>query len=93
MSDAASDAAVPAPRAGQATPGDVVEIRVKGDLDGYALSLFDGFDHVVEPVTTTVRGVVADEEQLADLCRRVRDAGLELVSLRRLPSEAGSSQP
>ena len=69
------------------TGGDVVEIRVKGDLDGYALSLFEGFDHVVEPVTTTVRGLVADEQQLTDLCRRVRDAGLELVSLRRLPAE------
>lgn len=69
----------------------VVEIRVAGEVGGYALSLFDGFEHVVEPVSTTMRGQIADEHELAELCRRIRDAGLELVSLRRLlPEEEGA---
>lgn len=69
------------------TAGDMVEIRVEGVTGKYALSLFEGFDHVVEPVTTTLRGRVTGEQELTELCRRVRDAGLRLVSLRRLPTD------
>ena len=66
--------------------GDEVEIRIVGPIGDYALSLFAGFDHVFEPATTTVRGYVTDEHELAELCHRLRDTGLELVSLRRVPA-------
>lgn len=65
----------------------VVEIRVAGAAGPYALSLFQGFDHVVEPVTTTMRGSVGGSDELNELCHRLRDAGIELVSLRRLDRE------
>jgi hypothetical protein len=64
-----------------------VQIRVVGDLGGYGRSLFEGFTSMVEPVTTTLVGDVADDEELAALRHRIRDAGLELVSIRELSDE------
>jgi hypothetical protein len=66
-------------------PGQVVEVRVQGEIGDFGLTVFAGFDYMLEPVTTTLRGVIDDEESLAGLCCRIRDAGLELVSLRRMP--------
>jgi hypothetical protein len=60
----------------------VVEIRVTGAVGELGMAGFEGFTSVVEPVSTTLRGPVRDEAQLADLVRRVRDAGLDLVSFR-----------
>ena len=60
----------------------VVEIRVSGVVGALSLASFEGFTSVVEPVSTTLRGPVRDETELADLVRRVRDAGLDLVSFR-----------
>ena len=60
----------------------VVEIRVTGVVGELSLASFEGFTSVVEPVSTTLRGPVRDEAELADLVRRVRDAGLDLVSFR-----------
>lgn len=65
--------------------GEVVEIRVQGDIGDFAPAAFRGFDYVVEPVTTTLRGHIDDEDALTQLCHRIRDAGLDLVSLRRIP--------
>jgi hypothetical protein len=64
-----------------------VQIRVVGDLHGYGRSLFQGFTSMVEPVTTTLVGDVEDDEELAALRHRIRDAGLELVSIRELPDD------
>jgi len=64
-----------------------VQIRVVGDLEGYGRSLFQGFTSMVEPVTTTLVGDVADDAELAALRHRIRDAGLELVSIRELSDE------
>lgn len=64
-----------------------VQIRVVGDLGGYGRSLFEGFTSMVEPVTTTLVGDVADDEELAALRHRIRDAGLELVSIRELDDD------
>lgn len=71
------------------TSGGEFEIRLKGEIGEHSLSIFDGFDHSVEPVTTLVRGTVADKQELADICRRIRDAGFELISLRRLSGDPG----
>ncbi|HET7431079.1 MAG TPA: hypothetical protein VFJ89_06200 [Nocardioides sp.] len=70
-----------------------IEIRVVGDLGGYGHSLFDGFTSMVEPVTTTLLGDVADDAELAALRHRIRDAGLELVSIRELVAEVGGEPP
>jgi hypothetical protein len=60
----------------------VVEIRVTGVVGTLSMAWFEGFTSAVEPVSTTLRGPVRDEAELADLVRRVRDAGLDLVSFR-----------
>lgn len=60
----------------------VVEIRVTGVVGTLSMAAFEGFTSVVEPVSTTLRGPVRDEAELADLVRRVRDSGLDLVSFR-----------
>jgi len=78
-----------------------IQIRVVGDLEGYGRSLFEGFTSMVEPVTTTLVGDVTDDEELAALRHRIRDAGLELISIRELPddlrvepqAEPGETQP
>ena len=60
----------------------VVEIRVTGVVGELGMAGFEGFTSVVEPVSTTLRGPVRDEAEVAELVRRVRDAGLDLVSFR-----------
>jgi hypothetical protein len=64
-----------------------IQIRVVGDLGGYGRSLFEGFTSMVEPVTTTLVGDVSDDAELAALRHRIRDAGLELVSIRELSDD------
>jgi hypothetical protein len=73
--------------------GGVFEIRLKGEIGEHALALFDGFDHLVEPTTTIVRGPVVDDDELAEVCRRIRDAGFELISLRRVARTGGPESP
>jgi hypothetical protein len=74
-------AATPGPGAEAPEPA-VVEFRVSGVVGELSMAGFQGFASVVEPVSTTLRGPVRDEAELADLVRRVRDAGLDLVSFR-----------
>lgn len=62
-----------------------VEFRIVGDVTEAAEYLFGDVQYVVEPVTTTIVGEVADEQELVALCHRIRDAGIELVSLRHIP--------
>jgi len=64
-----------------------VEFRIVGDVTAVADYLFGDVQYVVEPVTTTIVGEVADEQELVELCHRIRDAGIELVSLRRIPAD------
>ena len=64
-----------------------VEFRIVGDVTQVAEYLFGDVQYVVEPVTTTIVGEVADEQELVELCHRIRDAGIELVSLRRIPAD------
>jgi hypothetical protein len=65
-----------------------VEFRIVGDVTQAAAYLFGDVQYVVEPVTTTIVGEVADEDELMQLCHRIRDAGVELVSLRRIVEDA-----
>jgi hypothetical protein len=62
------------------------EIRVGGRLPARWAAWFDGLTVTAETDgTTAIRGPVADQAALHGLLARVRDVGLPLVSLTRLP--------
>ena len=60
------------------------EIRVKGHLDARWSAWFDGLDLGREPDgITVIQGVIADQAALHGVLQRIRDLGLELVSVTR----------
>jgi hypothetical protein len=64
----------------------VYQLRVRGELDQKWSAWFDGL--AVEPGpggTTLLTGPVPDQPALYGLIDRIRDLGLELLSLTRLP--------
>ena len=64
------------------------EIRVGGRLPSRWAAWFDDLTVTAETDgTTAIRGPVADQAALHGLLARVRDVGLPLVSLARLPEE------
>lgn len=66
-------------------------IRVAGRLDGSWAPWFDGFAVVVATDgTTTLSGPVADQAQLHGLFAKLRDLGLEIVSLEGQPADPPS---
>jgi hypothetical protein len=65
-----------------------VELRVVGDVGDLVPALFGDASYVVEPTTTTIVREVEDDRELQDLCHRIRDAGVDLVGLRRLDPPA-----
>jgi hypothetical protein len=58
------------------------DIRIKGHLDGRWSDWFDGlsFTHASDG-TTIIHGPVADQAALHGLLARVRDLGLQLISV------------
>jgi hypothetical protein len=63
----------------------VYRIRVAGRLDQHWSSWFDGFAVCGdEDGSTSLTGTVADQAALHGLLARVRDLGLELISLSRV---------
>ena len=67
------------------SPADVYRIRVAGRLDQRWSSWFDGFLVCTdEDGTTSLTGSVADQAALHGLLTRVRDLGLELISVARV---------
>jgi hypothetical protein len=65
----------------------VYELRIAGHLDARWSAWFDGMSLMTEDGTTTIRGAVADQPALHGLLQKVRDLGLELVSVNRLQTE------
>jgi hypothetical protein len=60
------------------------EIRVNGVLDGGWSAWFDGLQVTSdERGQTTIAGPVVDQAALHGLLAKVRDLGLELLSVRR----------
>jgi hypothetical protein len=60
------------------------EIRVRGVLDGGWSAWFDGLQVTSdEHGQTTIAGPVVDQAALHGLLAKVRDLGLELLSVRR----------
>jgi hypothetical protein len=65
------------------------EIRVHGHLAPRWAAWFDDMSLTNEDDDTTVlRGPVADQAALHGLLQKLRDVGVPLLSLTRLPSEA-----
>jgi hypothetical protein len=64
------------------------EISIQGRLDERWESWFDGMTLSTEPAgTTLLSGYVVDQAALHGLLARLRDLGLPLVSVRRVPED------
>jgi hypothetical protein len=61
------------------------EVRVKGHLDAHWSAWFDGLNLSRDADgTTSITGAIADQAALHGVLQKVRDLGLELVSVIRL---------
>jgi len=70
---------------------DTWEIRVRGRLDARWAAWFEGMRLDHDPDGTTVlRGTVTDQAALHGMLQRIRDLGLELVSMVRHGPERGA---
>jgi hypothetical protein len=63
-------------------------IRVSGVLDARWVAWFDGMALSVDGAETVIAGPVRDPAHLYGLLTKMRDLGLTLVELRRLPNAA-----
>jgi hypothetical protein len=68
------------------------EVRVDGVLDGRWSEWFDGLRIEHQGGQTVMSGVLADQPALHGILDKVRDLGLSIISVRRLPppEEAGA---
>lgn len=62
-----------------------VEIRVQGRIDEHWSSWFEGLAVRYVGTDTVLTGNVADQAALYGLLARLRDLGLDLVSVQMLP--------
>jgi hypothetical protein len=71
------------------------EIRVEGVLDEHWSAWFDGMQITTEPDgVTVIAGPVTDQAALHGLLIRIRDLGLQLISVRRdEPGEESTQTP
>ena len=71
------------------------EIRVEGVLDRRWAAWFGSLRVETDGTQTVISGLLTDQPALHGLLTRIRDLGLCLISVRRLPgSEAGNqAQP
>jgi hypothetical protein len=61
------------------------EIRLKGHLDERWTEWFEGLSITLDENDTLLTGPVVDQAALHGLLRKVRDLGLLLVSVNRVP--------
>ena len=67
------------------------EIRVVGHLDAHWSAWFDGLSlNRKADGTTSIQGAFADQPALHGVLQKVRDLGLELVSVTRLTNMKGT---
>ena len=71
----------------------VYEIRFWGHLDLRRAQMFEGLEMVQEPGGETVlTGLVIDQAALHGVLNRIRDLGVPLLSVRRLPTDEANSE-
>jgi hypothetical protein len=66
------------------------EIRVRGRVSDATLASFGGLNSEIEPAETVLWGTVVDQAALHGILDRVRELGLELLEVRRLPPDPRS---
>ena len=65
-------------------------IRIQGRLDARWGAWFDGMNVTQDrDGTTLIQGSIADQAALHGVLQKIRDLGLELVSVTRLQSQTG----
>jgi len=70
------------------------EIRLQGHLAGRWAAWFDGLSLSRESDgTTLIRGPAADQAALHGLLQKVRDTGLQLVSVTQIEPDGGAEPP
>lgn len=70
------------------------EIRINGHLGSRWTTWFDGMNLTAEDDgTTVIRGPVVDQAALHGLLQTLRDRGITLLSLIRLPADGAVAQP
>ena len=70
------------------------EIRLEGRLDDRWAAWFDGLTLTkCSDGTTTIHGLVVDQSALHGLLHKVRDIGLPLVSVVRVPADESPAPP
>jgi hypothetical protein len=77
-------------------PGEpeVYEIRIKGHLGGQWTDWFDGLTITLENTgETLLTGLVVDQAALHGVLKKVRDLGMPLVSVNRLPPDEAVASP
>jgi hypothetical protein len=63
-------------------------LRVSGhSSDATAVASQEGLEFAIDPVCTVLRGQLPDQSALLGVLRWVRQLGLELVEVRRLPQQ------
>jgi hypothetical protein len=76
------------------TKGQFYEIRVEGHLGTSWATWFEGLDiRHEEDGETVLSGVIVDQTALHGVLMKIRDLGVPLVGVKRLPSEAHSPRP
>jgi hypothetical protein len=73
----------PPAAAGPAEPARY-ELRVRGVLEPHWSAWFEGLQVTSDHRETTIAGPVTDQAALHGLLAKVRDLGLELLSVRRI---------
>jgi hypothetical protein len=69
------------------------EIRVDSVLDDHWSGWFEGLRIETEADSTVISGTVSDQSALHGVLDKLRDLGLTVIAVRRLPLEQGGGEP
>jgi len=67
------------------------EIRIKGRVGDPLLQSFGELDASIRPAETVLRGELQDQAALHGLLDRIHALGLELIEIRQVQEQGGSS--
>jgi hypothetical protein len=69
------------------TPAPIYQIKIEGHLGEHWVDVFDGLEiTLTNDGDTLLHGPVVDQAALHGVLRRIRDAGMTLISVRRVRS-------